>query len=238
MNMVELLTSTTSRLPNQPVIFFRRTPITYIELQDKVFKVAAGLKNHGVKKGTHVALMMTNRPEYIITYFAILANGGTVVPINPTFKEQEVTYIVNDSESEILIIEDASKPVVEKAIDQFKTIKTIINYSETVDERFLSWHELDTSSSISEIVPLHESDVAQIIYTSGTTGNPKGAMITHGNLNWMAITAAVYNQFVPSDRVLCVLPLFHAYAKLQGFLAPIAHGCSIDWRAKTLFLMP
>ena len=106
-----------------------------------------------------------------------------------------MTYIVNDSESEILIIEDASKPVVEKAMDQFTTIKTIINYSETADERFLSWHELETSGSISELIPLLDTDVAQIIYTSGTTGNPKGAMITHGNLNWMAITAAVYNRF-------------------------------------------
>lgn len=227
MNIVELLTSTASRLPNQPVIHFKRTQLTYSELQTKVYNVAAGLKEQGIKKGMNVALMMTNRPEYIITYFAILANGGTVIPINPTFKEQEVTYIVNDSESEILIIEDASKQVVERAMDGFKTVKEIINYSDTKDERFLSWHQLDTSASISEIVPLHESDVAQIIYTSGTTGSPKGAMITHGNLNWMAITAAVYNQFVPSDRILCVLPLFHAYAKLQGFLAPIAHGCSI-----------
>lgn len=227
MNIVELLTSTTSRLPNQPVIHFKRAQITYKELQDKVYKVAAGLSNQGVKKGTNVALMMTNRPEYIITYFAILANGGTVVPINPAFKEQEVTYILNDSEATFLIIEDASKSVIEKAMDQFTTVKMIIQFSDTGDERFLSWHQLYTSASISEIVPLHSSDVAQIIYTSGTTGSPKGAMITHGNLNWMAITAAVYNQFVPSDRILCVLPLFHAYAKLQGFLAPIAHGCSI-----------
>lgn len=227
MNIVELLTSTTSRLPDQPVIHFKRALLTYKELQDKVYNIAAGLKDQGVTKGANVALMMTNRPEYIITYFAILANGGTVVPINPTFKEQEVTYIVNDSEVELLIIEDTAKPVIENAMDQFKTVKTIINYGDHVDERYLSWNQLDTSASISEIVPLHESDVAQIIYTSGTTGNPKGAMITHGNLNWMAITAAVYNQLVPSDRVLCVLPLFHAYAKLQGFLAPIAHGCAI-----------
>lgn len=227
MNIVELLTSTTSRLPDQPVIHFKRAQLTYKELQDKVYNIAAGLKDQGVTKGANVALMMTNRPEYIITYFAILANGGTVVPINPTFKEQEVTYIVNDSEVELLIIEDTAKPVIENAMDHFKTVKTIINYGDHVDEQFLSWDQLDTSASISEIVPLHESDVAQIIYTSGTTGNPKGAMITHGNLNWMAITAAVYNQLVPSDRVLCVLPLFHAYAKLQGFLAPIAHGCAI-----------
>ena len=227
MNIVELLTSTTSRLPNQPVIHFKGARLTYKELQDKVYNIAAGLKEQGMEKGMNVALMMTNRPEYIITYFAILANGGTVVPLNPTFKEQEVTYIVNDSESEMLIMEDASKPVVEKAMDQFENVKIIINYSDTTDERFLSWHQLETAASITEIIPLHASDVAQIIYTSGTTGNPKGAMITHGNLNWMAITAALYNHLVPNDRVLCVLPLFHAYAKLQGFLAPIAHGCSI-----------
>ena len=84
MNIVELLTSTTSRLPNQPAIHFRGNPITYEQLQEKVFSVAAGLKQLGVQKGAHVAIMMTNRPEYIITYFAILANGGTVAPIHPT----------------------------------------------------------------------------------------------------------------------------------------------------------
>ena len=226
MNIVELLTSTTSRLPDQPVIHFRNEQITYKELQDKVFTVAAGLRDLGVQKGQNVALMMTNRPEYIVTYFAILSNGGTVVPINPAFKEQEVTYILNDSESELLIIEDASKPVVVNALEQFTTVKKIINYSDEIEEQFISWNDLN-SEPITEVVPLHATDVAQIIYTSGTTGNPKGAMITHGNLNWMAITAAVFNKFVPSDRILCVLPLFHAYAKLQGFLAPIAHGCSI-----------
>lgn len=226
MNIVELLTSTTSRLPNQPVIHFKQQQITYQQLQDKVFKIAAGLKNLGVQKGTHVALMMTNRPEYIITYFAILANGGTVVPINPAFKGQEVAYILNDSDAAFLITEESAKPVIENIVDQVSKVKEIILYSDTPDDDYIDWQQLEIEP-ISETVPLHASDVAQIIYTSGTTGNPKGAMITHGNLNWMAITAAVYNQFVPSDRILCVLPLFHAYAKLQGFLAPIAHGCSI-----------
>ena len=226
MNIVELLTSTTSRLPNQPAIHFRGNPITYKELQEKVFSVAAGLKELGVQKGTHVAIMMTNRPEYIITYFAILANGGTVVPINPTFKEKEVEYILNDSESVILITEQLTKPVVENILEEVPAIKQVILYSDTPDEQFIPWQQLETSP-ITEITPLHATDVAQIIYTSGTTGNPKGAMITHGNLNWMAITAAVYNRLVPSDRILVVLPLFHAYAKLQGFLSPIVHGATI-----------
>ena len=226
MNIVELLTSTTSRLPNHPAIHFRGNPITYKELQEKVFSVAAGLKELGVQKGTQVAVMMTNRPEYIVTYFAILANGATVVPINPTFKEKEVEYILNDSECILLITEQLTKPVIENILEQVPAIKQVIVYSDTPDEQFIPWQQLETSP-ITEIIPLHATDVAQIIYTSGTTGNPKGAMITHGNLNWMAITAAVYNRLEPSDRILVVLPLFHAYAKLQGFLSPIAHGATI-----------
>lgn len=227
MNITELLTSTAARLPDQPVLYFKKEAMTYKELQSRVFRTAAGLKNLGVQKGTKAALMMTNRPEYIIAYFGILAAGGTVVPINPAFKEKEVTYILNDSESELLITEDAAKEVILQARDQLTSIKELVLLSETADDRFTPWYKLDSPSPISHITPLDSEDTAQIIYTSGTTGSPKGAMITHGNLNWMSITAAVYNQMVPSDRVLCVLPLFHAYAKLQGFLAPIAHGCTI-----------
>ena len=94
MGIVDLLCSSAERLQNQPAVHFRNQLISYKELQEQVFKVAAGLKNIGVKEGVQVSLMMTNRPEYIVSYFAILANGARVVPINPTFKEQEITYIV------------------------------------------------------------------------------------------------------------------------------------------------
>ncbi|WP_455662076.1 class I adenylate-forming enzyme family protein [Pradoshia sp.] len=227
MNIVELLESTASRLPNQPVIHFRGTTINYKELLDSVYAFAAGLKEQGVEKGTRVALMMTNRPEYIISYFAILANGGTVVPINPTFKEKETTYIINDSESELLIMEELTRPVIESAKRQFQYIREIFYYGTEEDVPFPRWQGLRSPSPITNAVPLPADTVAQIIYTSGTTGHPKGAMITHDNLNWMSITAAVTNQLSSTDRVLCVLPLFHAYAKLQGILSPIAHGAAI-----------
>ncbi len=226
MSIVDLLCSSAERLPHQPAVHFRNQLISYKELQEQVLKVAAGLKNIGVKEGVQVSLMMTNRPEYIVSYFAILANGATVVPINPTFKEQETTYIVNDSQSQFLLIEAVVKPVINKAKGNFKQIKQIICLGEDDDE-YTSWEELVSPSPISAPVQVDASAVAQIIYTSGTTGSPKGAMITHSNLNWMTIAAAVLNKLTTNDRILCVLPLFHAYAKLQGFLAPIAHGATI-----------
>lgn len=227
MNIVELLESTASRLPNRPVLHFRGSLMTYQELADTVYSFAAGLKEYGVGHGTKVALMMTNRPEYIISYFAILANGGTVVPINPTFKEKETAYIINDSESELLIMEEMTRPVIESAKSDFQHVREIFYYGEEENLPFKDWHTLGVQSPISQSISMPADAIAQIIYTSGTTGSPKGAMITHGNLNWMSITAAVTNQLSTKDRVLCVLPLFHAYAKLQGFLSPIAHGAAI-----------
>ncbi|RFU61179.1 class I adenylate-forming enzyme family protein [Bacillus sp. V59.32b] len=227
MNIVELLSSTVERLPDNPAIHFKNEILTYKELHQKVFQAAAALRSLGVKESTNVALMMSNRPEYIITYFALLANGATVVPINPLFKEQEVTYILNDSESEFLIIEELSRQVIENVRHQFQSIKEIIYYGDQELSGYLNWKELLQHSPSSQPVQRKSMDTAQIIYTSGTTGNPKGAMISHSNLNWMAITSAVFSEIKPGDRILCVLPLFHAYAKLQGFLSPISHGATI-----------
>lgn len=227
MSIVDLLCNSAERLPNHPAIHFRGNLITYKELEEQVFKLAAGLKNAGVKEGIQVSLMMTNRPEYIVSYFAILANGATVVPINPSFKEQEITYIVNDSESEFMLIESIVKPIVNNAKANFKQVKQMICLGGEQDDEYTDWEQLVSPSPISGPLLVASSSVAQIIYTSGTTGSPKGAMITHANLNWMAIAAAVLNSLTTSDRVLCVLPLFHAYAKLQGFLSPISHGATI-----------
>lgn len=227
MNIVELLSSTVDRLPDNPAIHFKDDILTFRKLQQKVFQAASGLRRLGVKEDTKVALMMTNRPEYIITYFAILANGATVVPLNPLFKELEVTYILNDSESEFLIIEELSRQVIETARLQFQSVKDIIYYGDEARSGYFNWKELLLHSSIAQPLQRKSMDTAQIIYTSGTTGNPKGAMISHANLNWMAITSAVFSEIKPGDRIMCVLPLFHAYAKLQGFLSPISHGATI-----------
>jgi len=225
MNIIELLQSTVERYPDTTALVFRNQETTYQKLEQSVRKAASGLKALGVTTDTKVGLMMANKPEYIITYFAILANGATVVPLNPLFKEAEVIYILNDSEAEILVVEQLSLAVIENARKELSTIKEIVCFGES--ENYIPWESLLTYPEMEDFVPRKGSETAQIIYTSGTTGFPKGAMITHANLNWMAIAAAVTNSIKPGDRILCVLPLFHAYAKLQGILANIAHGGTI-----------
>lgn len=199
--------------------------ITYEELAAQVREKAVGLRKYGVRNGSHVGLMMANKPEYVIAYFSLLSLGATVVPINPTFKENEISYILNDSESTALIVDEVGLSEVKKAVPGLSSVKTI--FSLPKDNSFVSWAEVKGEVEDFFLVDKEQDDHAQIIYTSGTTGKPKGALITHGNLEWMSRTSAEVLELSREDRVLLVLPLFHAYAKLQGLLQCVLKGCTI-----------
>lgn len=225
MNIAQLLLNSAQVRPKHPVIVFKEQETSYQELAQIVKQKAVGFRKYGIQNNTHVGVMIANKPEYIITYFALLSLGATVIPINPTFKENEITYILNDSEAEALIVDEVGVAEVQKAEKNFKTVKTIFTLQPV--EGYVSWHGVDGEAADFFIVPKNEDDHAQIIYTSGTTGKPKGALITHGNMEWMTNTAANILEMTSKDRVLVVLPLFHAYAKLQGILNSMLVGSTI-----------
>ncbi|WP_042456864.1 class I adenylate-forming enzyme family protein [Neobacillus dielmonensis] len=225
MNISQILLNTANELPTHPAIVFRNASLSYQELAELVKEKAAGLKKYGLQNGSHVALMMANKPEYAIAYFSLLAIGATVVPINPTFKSSEIVYILNDAEVEALIVDEVGLAEVQKSASQFSTVKQIFSLPSV--DRFIHWEAVNGHSADFWPEPKTSNDDAQIIYTSGTTGKPKGAIITHGNLEWMSQTSAEILALTKEDRVLVVLPLFHAYAKLQGLLQCVLKGSTI-----------
>lgn len=225
MNISEVLFQTAKEMPNHAAIVFRNEKITYQELSDKVKEKAAGLRKYGITNGSHVGLMMANKPEYVIAYFSLLAIGATVIPLNPTFKENEITYILNDSDAVALIVDEIGLGEVQKAHKSLSSVKYIFTLTKT--EAYIAWEEVSGKRADFFIEPKNQYDNAQIIYTSGTTGKPKGALITHGNLGWMSETSADLLELTKEDRVLVVLPLFHAYAKLQGLLICVLRGATI-----------
>lgn len=227
MNIIELFMSSAQRKPDKVALAFKGEKYTYQQLLEQIFRVAYGLKQLGITDNKNVGLMMTNRPEYVITYFAVLAVGASVVPINPLFKEQEVTYILNDSEAEFLFIDELALKTVERLTTVIPEKLKIISCAVRQMVKYIEWNSLLTSQVIEQPVQRKINDIAQIIYTSGTTGHPKGAMITHSNLNWMTIACGSNFDVRPNDRVMCALPLFHAYAKLQCLLSPVTQGATI-----------
>jgi long-chain acyl-CoA synthetase len=225
MNISQLLLNSAQERPNHPVIVFKGEKTSYQKFLQKVKQKAVGFRQYGIQNNSHVGLMMGNKPEYIVTYFALLSVGAIVIPINPTYKESEITHILNDSEAVALIVDETGLSEVQKAESNLSTVKTI--FSLLPSEPYVSWNEVNGDEDDYFLVPKNNEDLAQIIYTSGTTGKPKGAMITHGNMEWMTQTSANMLELTSEDRTLVVLPLFHAYAKLQGLLNSILVGSTI-----------
>jgi long-chain acyl-CoA synthetase len=225
LNISRILLNTANGAPSHPALVFRNESITYKELASRVKEKAEGLKKYGIKNDSHVGLMMANKPDYVIAYFALLSLGATVIPINPLFKENEITYILNDADAVAVIVDEIGLGEVLKSRPSLSTVEMVISLQP--EDRVIPWDEVCGKADDFFLEPKNQDDHAQIIYTSGTTGKPKGALITHGNLEWMSKTSAEILDLTKEDRVLVVLPLFHAYAKLQGLLQCVLKGCTI-----------
>lgn len=225
MNCAQLLINTAERLPNKVAIVFRGQEITFGELKERVFRFANGLIEAGIKPNDHVALLMPNCPQYVISYFGILVAGATVVPANPMYTPRELTYILNNSDAKAVVYHELIKPVIEAVKPNLEMTEHFFEFSE--QNEHCSWNIVANVSPIPAIATKDGEDIAQILYTSGTTGNPKGVMITHDNLTF--ITGILIRELgvIESDRIIVVLPIFHVLSKMAALWTALTQGSTI-----------
>lgn len=192
-NFRELLTFANKNYGDKAAInFFEQASVkgqgvqlTFAELHDSVYRLAHGLTLNGVKKDSHVAVMMTNRIEFPITWLALAVLGAVMVPVNTSYTGEELDYIINDSDCEYIITESDFLTVINdmQLMPKHITSSHIIVASSLGDDQenaFLLWHEV-SASGVADFIPdwpLHSTDLLNIQYTSGTTGFPKGCMQT------------------------------------------------------------
>lgn len=225
MNCVQLIVDTAQRLPNKTALVFRNEEISYEQLLQQIFKFANGLKQSGVDENSHVGLLMGNCPQYIISYYGILAAGATVVPINPQYKDKELTFILNNVDADALIYHELLGPTLEKAKPELITTNLFIEFSESNAD--CTWNTVLNHEPITQVADRKPDDTAQILYTSGTTGNPKGVMLTDDNLAWMTEVLTRELDLHEDDKLITVLPVFHALAKMAGVWAPLSKGATV-----------
>ena len=194
----EMLWESSQRFPEKIAVVFQGQKISYRELDGLVNSFANALVTLGVKKGDRVALYMTNRPEYVISVYAVARLGAVLTPMNPTYKEAEISHQLNDAEATVLVVQESLYPLVKSIRQQVSHLKEIIIVGQHAEEGTRLFRDL-----IRQHAPKHPpqvplswtEDLVALPYSSGTTGLPKGVMLTQQNLVSNNI------QFIASGRI-------------------------------------
>ena len=241
MNLVSSVRQTALEQPTKTAYHFMGTDTSYAEFDQSISCFASALRELGVEKGDHVALLLGNTPHYLISLYATMRLGATAIPINPIYTPDEISYILQNSDAKAVIALDMLLPLIEKVAGAFPNVLTyvicettpevegkIAALPEGVRKKMKPFTQLINASS-PDVVPVDISpdDNAIILYTSGTTGRPKGAILTHENLFSNARDTADYLGFSDSDKVVATLPVFHVFALTVVVNAPLLKGATI-----------
>ena len=204
--------------PGAVYLRFEGRTITWAQIHERVSAVAAALRERGVRAGDRVAIMMTNRPEFLETMFAASAIGAIVVPVNFRLAPDEIAYILTDSGASLLVVEEATAAAAASAraacAHEIGFVST--GHVEGADPYF----PVSSGPVEPPAADVPEDSPALIMYTSGTTGRPKGAVLTHENLMCQSLTLIrVWRLFADEEVNLCASPLFHIAS--IGAIAPM-----------------
>ncbi|MBM7620739.1 long-chain acyl-CoA synthetase [Bacillus tianshenii] len=243
MNISSQLALTAKTNPMKEAYVFEGDSKTYAELNAAINAFASGLEAMGIKKGDHIALVVGNSPYFIVGLYGAARLGATVVPINPIYTPDELSYILRDGDVKAVITLDLLVPLFEKLHHYLPDTETYI-ICETPDgkekaknfpvEQLSLFPKMKSFTSIMangsfmyEGPELQDDDVAVILYTSGTTGKPKGAMLTHKNLYRNAKDSADFLKMNDSDKVVATLPMFHVFCLTVALNAPLMNGATV-----------
>lgn len=237
-DLKDLLVSATERYPDRVALKSKRKgsyfPITYLELQECVRRMASAFSILGLEKGDRVSILSENRTEWAVTYLAAVSIGAIAVPIDRDLVVREICQVLIIARPKFLICSQHYLSLLTVHREDFLDLQYVICMDDLRTEADLTFEELlergDQALLAGDVafeeVVVKEEDVASIIFTSGTTGSSKGVMLTHGNLsaNVMAISKFVS---IRNGVALSVLPLHHTYECTAGLLVALYQGCTI-----------
>lgn len=241
MNLVSCVRQQAAEQPEKIAYHFMGKDTTYGEFEETIGRFAQGLQDLGVQKGDHVAFLLGNTPHYLIALYATMRLGATAIPVNPIYTPDEISYILRNGDVKAVIALDALLPLVEVGVQAFPEVVTFVVCETTPDvaEKVAALSEaakarthlfsqvIARASGSLEPVNVAEDDTAIILYTSGTTGNPKGAMLSHGNVYSNARDVSTYLGYRADDRIIATLPVFHVFALTVVVNAPLISGATV-----------
>ena len=230
----EVIEKSSRRYSDRPALsIIGGEAVLFRDLEPKTRRIAAFLGLLGVKKGDRVALLSENRPEWGLAYFGISRSGAIAVPIMVDFLPEQISTILEHSESKVLIISkrlagkisgEGDKRVL-VCLDDYSILEAPGGAAATA--ALVAPDAVDRAASYFAPPEILADDLASILYTSGTMGKSKGVMLTHRNFVFDAVAARKFIVLRRTDRLLSILPLAHAYEFTIGFLIPMLQGSAV-----------
>ncbi len=222
--------------------------LSYEEVAEQVEAVSIGLIELGVAPGDRVAILSENRPEWAIGDFACLCARAADVPIYPTLPPRQIAYILRDAGAVAVLVGDATQLAKVRDIRaELPDLRHVI-----VFDREIAGAEALSLDAVAErgraararhpgwrddALAARLDDLATIIYTSGTTGDPKGVMLSHGNITFDVVAGLAVLPLRDSDECLSLLPLSHIFERMAGHYCMIQSGAVISY-ATSLAAVP
>ncbi len=216
-NLYSELQQSIARFGPLPALYFRRRyrtlRWTFDDLDKHIKNIAEALLHNQIHPGDKILLFGGNSPYWVAAYYAIIARGAIVIPLNPQSPPQQLERIVSSSEPKLLL--HTANAVWPGPVLHALPIEQAA--------------EIQWSGGQLPELRTGEQDLAEIVYTSGTTGIPKGIMLTHGNLlsGIRMLPDAIPLQ--PGTAVMSIVPLFHLYGQMAGMLYPLHSGAGITY---------
>ena len=243
----------TERLKNggaNPAIFYGEQVVSYAQLCGRMKAIAIALSEAGIKCGDKVGVFFPNHPDLVASFFAVVRIGCTVVPINPLLKADEIAHILSDSEAKAVIAHEQLTRELQATLPRLHELRNVfvLSYENgstdkdaidqmvassgktiaILDDKEIGKKEKSIDVAARQIaehgIAIAHDQLAVLVYTSGTTGNPKGAMLSHGNLLAAVALKRSILDFRETDRILAVLPMCHIYGLSVVMLGMVSQG--------------
>lgn len=248
-NIVQMLHRSVEKFPEKDVFLWKHEgeyqALTYATFWKRIKFFANGLLHLGVKPDDKVAIISNSNPMWGISDFALASIQAISVPIYPTIPHDQVSYIAKNVNVKYAIVEDEEQynKLIEADVPLEKIIMMFPKNTEMNDyipfQRVESIGEKNNQDNWEDLwTDLDRDQLLTIMNTSGTTGNPKGVMLTHGNIIANIEGAQFWIvELVPEDISLSYLPLSHIFERLAGHYLPLSVGVTIAY-AESIHTIP
>jgi len=229
-NLAVVLRESRNAHPDKPLCYIADQTFSYAEVDEISGRIAASLRNLGVRRGDRVAVQLPNLPQFLFAYFGILKAGAVMVPLNPLLRAPETRYALADSDSRLLITFETSADKAAKGAAKIEGLSVyVVNLSADNQrpEGTKSFDELYLAYNTGDIEPTNADDTAVIIYTSGTIGKLKAARLTHYQLYADCTAIGQRFGFGAEDVSMAVLPMFHVIGLSSVLNVAVRFGATL-----------